>query len=92
MKKTITGIMGASALMVATIVSAQAQGPAVPNTSQTTAAPVPAQNPQGTVQQSVPLFTIAGVPVRVWAPIEPSYDPNMNRTAAEGPMWDAGGP
>lgn len=92
MNRTVARIFGASALMVTMIASAQAQSPAVPSATQTTEAPVPLANPAGTAQQSAPLFTIAGVPVRVWAPIEPSYDPNMNRTAAQGPMWEAGTP
>jgi hypothetical protein len=87
----------ASALMVATA-SAQLKKPAadppprpVPAESQTvTAQPVPT-NPDATVTQPHALFNIGNVPVDVWAPVEPPYDANMNRTQASNPVFEQGG-
>ena len=37
-----------------------------------------------------PLFNIGGIPVDVWAPVEPSYDARINRNLASDPQWEAG--
>jgi hypothetical protein len=35
-------------------------------------------------------LTIGNVGVGIWAPVEPAYDPNANRTLAGNPLWEAG--
>lgn len=42
------------------------------------------------VSKSPPvLFWIGNLPVRLWAPVEPSYDANANRAAAVTMVWAA---
>jgi hypothetical protein len=98
MKMFSTLALAAFALVVATAASAQVKKPAadppprpVPAESQTvTAQPVPT-NPDATVNQPRPLFNIGNLPVDVWAPVEPPYDANMNRSQAANPVWEEGG-
>ena len=33
------------------------------------------------------LFWIGNLPVRLWAPVQPSYDPMANRNGAANPSW-----
>ena len=40
--------------------------------------------------RSPPLFTLGGVDVRVWAPVEPHYSGDANRDPAAEPLWGAG--
>jgi hypothetical protein len=79
--------LGATVLMAATSVSALAQSPQVPNTSGTTEAPVPTAPQQGE-RQSRPLFTVGGLEVHMWAPVQAYYNSNINRPLAEVPIWD----
>jgi hypothetical protein len=81
-------VLGAMALTVGT--AASAETPTLPSTGQTTAAPSLLENSQRSEQQSRPLFTIGGVEVHLWAPVEQPYDSHMNRTAAANPMWESG--
>jgi hypothetical protein len=37
-----------------------------------------------------PLFTIGGVEVRVWAPVEPPYNAEANGNLAARDIWSAG--
>jgi hypothetical protein len=37
--------------------------------------------------QPRPLFTISGVPVRLWAPVPPPYSTAANRNFAADPFW-----
>ena len=98
MKMFPTPAAAVLALVVTTAASAQVKQPAadppprpVASESQTvTAQPVPT-NPDATVTQPRPLFNIGKVPVVVWAPVEPPYDANMNRTQAANPVWDGTG-
>ena len=39
----------------------------------------PATNPE-------PLWTIDGLPVRIWAPVPPPYDASMDRNGAANPL------
>ena len=39
---------------------------------------------------SPPLFTIGGVDVRVWAPVEPHYNGEANRDPTEESLWGPG--
>ena len=86
------GVVGAALLTLATAGatggSAWAQSPQVPDSSQVTTAPGLPGVSQNGLPQSRPLFTIGKLEVHIWAPMEPYYDANMNRTAAENPIWD----
>ncbi len=85
--KTIGGVvLVALAMAVASAASAQTQPPAVGGTEQT--APMLPSETAPPVSQSPPaLFSIGDLPVRLWAPVEPSYDPAANRAAAANPSW-----
>jgi hypothetical protein len=39
--------------------------------------------------QSPPLFTVDGLGVHVWTPVEPHYDSADNRDPAGEPLWGA---
>ena len=83
-------VLGASALMVATVAAGRAQRSEVPSASQTTTAQsVPAGTGRN-IPESKPLFMIGGVGVYLWAPVEPPYDANANRNLAADPLWEAG--
>jgi hypothetical protein len=41
-------------------------------------------------RQSRPLFTLGGLGVRVWAPLERHYNVEANRNLAGQSIWDAG--
>ena len=81
-------VLGVTVLMAATAVPALAQSPQLPNTSGMTQAPGIAGAPQQSERQSRPLFTIGGLEVHMWAPVEPYYNANINRPLAEVPLWD----
>jgi len=87
MNPTGAAILRATALMVATVASAQAQSRQVPSTGQVTAAPSVQATPRQGTPQSRPLFTIGHLEVHLWAPMELPYDANMNRTFAADPVW-----
>ena len=92
MRKVAILVFSVSALTVGAVPMAHAQSAAVPGTTETTqASTIPSGPGQGT-QQSAPLFMIGRMPVQVWAPVESPYNANMNRTAADNPMWEAGAP
>ncbi len=59
-----------------------------PGASQTARAPFTPSAPDQRISQSRPLFVVGGVPVVVWAPVQPPYNGRMSRTAAAGPLWD----
>jgi hypothetical protein len=80
----------AAALTVSAAASAQAQTPASPDVSHVTRAPALPPPPQQGEPQSRSLFTIGGFEVHLWAPVEPHYDPNLNRNQAANPVWDDG--
>ena len=81
------GLLGATALLMASVGAARAQSPQVPDYGQaTTAAAVPG-GPRDSVAQSRPLFSIGKLEVHIWAPMEPYYDADGNRTAAANPIW-----
>jgi hypothetical protein len=85
--KTIGGvIVVALAVAVASAASAQTQPPAVSGTERTE--PMLPNETAPPVSQSPPvLFWIGNLPVRLWAPVEPSYDPAANRNGADNPSW-----
>jgi hypothetical protein len=37
--------------------------------------------------QSRPRFTVGNLDIRVWAPVEPHYNPDANRNLAGEPPW-----
>ena len=39
--------------------------------------------------RSPPLFTLGGLKVRVWAPVEPSYNGDADHDPAGEVLWDA---
>jgi hypothetical protein len=82
-------VVGASALILATAGPAGAQ-----NSASDQSEPAPMESAQGTVEDnapdSQPLFTIGGVGVHVWAPVESPYDSRANGSLAGGPMWEGG--
>jgi hypothetical protein len=84
--QTICGcVLGACALVAATVASAQAQtGPGVGQTI----APFQDQSVPANEPPRVPLFNIGNLPVQVWAPVEPWYDSHANRNLAAYPSWD----
>ena len=89
MKRTGAAVLGLFAVMVATGVSAAAQSPQTPGISHEVTGSSVASGTEGSVPQSHTLFTIAGVGVSVWAPVEPFYNGNANRNLAADPLWEA---
>jgi hypothetical protein len=83
MKMINAVFLTAASLMLGTVAAAQAQSPQLPSASQETRAPSLQNDPQN----AHPLFTIGHLEVHVWAPVEPHYDANMNRTLAGDPPW-----
>jgi hypothetical protein len=80
-------VFGAAMMAVAGAAYAQAPGSAASGTVQ-----VPLVQPQSpaTITRSPPaLFWIGNLPVRLWAPVEPSYDDRANRNGAANPLWGA---
>ena len=85
--RTIGGVfLVALAMTVASAALAQTQAPAVSGTERT--APMLPSQTAPPVNKSPPvLFWIGNLPVRMWAPVQPSYDATANRAPAENPWW-----
>ena len=84
MRTTGGVILVALAMGLAT--AAAAQPPAVSETERT--APMLPNEASPQVSKSPPvLFSIGPVPVRMWAPVQSSYDASANRAPAENPWW-----
>lgn len=84
MKTTAGVILVALAMVLAG--AAAAQPPSVSGTERT-APMLPNQaHPQAGRPPRV-LFSIGPLPVRMWAPVQPSYDASANRAPAENPWW-----
>jgi hypothetical protein len=79
-------ILSATTLMVATV-AARAQSPQDQSANQVIQAPFFLPDSQPNEPASHPLFTIAGIPAYVWAPVEPHYDANNDRNLAADPFW-----
>ena len=89
MKKANMLVLVASASMA--VAQAQAQIPSNPeDNSHLTVAPAPSFENQESREQSRPLFTIGGLEVHVWAPLEAPYNAKMNRSGVEDPLWSQG--
>ncbi|HEY0182534.1 MAG TPA: hypothetical protein VGC09_06960 [Rhodopila sp.] len=82
--------LGAVALMAATAATAQAQNPQVPDSTLFSRAPAAPPASLQAQSQPRPLFTIGGLEVHLWAPVESPYNANMNRNQAANPLWEAG--
>jgi hypothetical protein len=80
-------VLGASALLVATVASGRAQNSEVPSMSQTAKIQSAPAGTERNMPQLTPLFMIGGVPVYLWAPLEPPYDAHANAT---DPLWETG--
>ena len=80
-------ILGATALMFATVAPVHAQSAQVPDQSQVTEAPFFPPSPWPTEPGPPSLFSIAGFNAYLWAPVEPQYDANNNRNLAADPFW-----
>jgi hypothetical protein len=92
MNRVGTVVLGASALIAATVDSGWARRVEAPNASQ--ARPtnsVPAVT-ESSSPQPTPLLTIGRMRVYLWAPVEPTYDANTNRNLAADPLWESGMP
>jgi hypothetical protein len=85
-------VLGASVLMVATAASGRAQSSEIPSASQATPTQSVPDVTESSPRQSTPLFTFGGMTVYLWAPVEPPYDANMNRSSAADPLWESGMP
>lgn len=86
MRKTGGAILVALAIMLASGTVAQAQGPSVGGIERTR--PMLPSQVRPPVAKSPPvLFWLGPLPVRMWAPVQPSYDATANRTPAENPWW-----
>ena len=81
-------VLGASVMMLATVAHVRAQNPDwdVNQTRQTNSVE---GSLEGSVPQSQPLFTIGGVGVHVWAPVESPYDSHANTNLATGSLFGA---
>ncbi len=84
MRKTGGAILVALAMVLAS--AAAAQPPAVSGTERT-APMLPNQAPPQVSKSPPVLFWLGPLPVRLWAPVQPSYDATANRTPAENPWW-----
>lgn len=86
MRRTGGAILVALAMTLASAAVAQTRSPAVSGTERT--APMLPNEVAPPLNRSPPvLFWIGDLPVRLWAPVEPSYDASTNRTPAESPWW-----
>jgi hypothetical protein len=56
--------------------------------TQTLQAPYAPTNPDRSVAQSRPLFSIGQLPVVVWAPVQPPYNSKLSGTQAANALWD----
>jgi len=90
--------LGVLALMAATVATGRAQN--APS-GRTKTSKVPAISQEKKVQsiptitersvpEATPLFMIGGVPVYLWAPVEPPYNAHANLDPAADPLWLAG--
>jgi hypothetical protein len=90
---TIGGVILGATLFAAG--AAYAQSPSRPDQSGSAVTQAPYYYPTPPLQgesQRRPLFTFGGVNVDVWAPVEPPYDPHIDRSAAADPFWGGDAP
>lgn len=84
--------LGMLLMLAATAAYAQTQVPAqrqVPETGGVVRRPeVPPPLVGPTVKPPPAVFSIGGMPVRVWTPVPPPYDVTADRNGAANPLWD----
>jgi hypothetical protein len=83
-------MLGIFVAVGATTASGQEQYPMKADTNQQIGASTAEVAPEPSDQQSRPLFTIGGLPVRAWAPVESHYNAAANRNLAADPLWGPG--
>jgi len=71
---------------MAVATAAAAQPPEISGTERTEPM-LPNQAPPQVSKSPPALFSIGPLPVRMWAPVQSSYDATANRTPAENPWW-----
>ena len=83
-------VVGVSALMVATVASAQVKTPDNPNLGQSTMAQSGPAGTESGVPPSPPLFMIGGLSVHLSASVEPVHNANSNgNPSADVSLWEA---
>jgi hypothetical protein len=83
-------ILGTFVAVGATAASGQEQYPTKAGANRQIGTFTATVAPEPSDLQSRPLFTIGGLPVRVWAPVEPHYNAAANRNIAADPLWGPG--
>jgi hypothetical protein len=84
MSKARAVMIGVLPMLVATAAFAQSQVPPAQGTVR-----APEALPAPTAPEVAPppaIGSVGGVPVRVWAPVPPPYDPMANRNGAADPI------
>ncbi len=82
-------VFGATVLGWATVASAQAQNVRASDASQSGQASWLQGHAEANAPRALPLATVGGVEVYLWAPVEPSYDSHANRNFTADPLWEA---
>lgn len=82
MRTTTGAVLGVLAMTLASAAVAQPRGPATSGTVRTAPISPHVPGPQGGRSPRT-LFWIGPLPVRLWAPVAPSYDAAANRAGAE---------
>ena len=83
-------ILGTFVAILSTSAFAQDQLPGDTNTNYWIGASNAPVAPEQGNQQPRRLFTIGGLPVNIYTPVEPPYSPAMNRNLAADPLWAPG--
>ena len=79
---------GGLAVMAASTAHGQERSTLTPDTGHTLGiGPAADGSPPGEPRSS-PLFTLGGLDVHVWAPVEPHYNADANRDPAGEAFWD----
>jgi hypothetical protein len=80
---------GGLAVLAASNASGQERGSPIPDTGQAYGIGSAADGAARDEPRSRPLFTVGGLDVRVWAPVEPHYNGDANRDPAAESLWRA---
>jgi hypothetical protein len=84
MNRCVAVVFGVVAVAGAATANGQEQYPQAPGVGQATE---PGLVPGQDDRQSLRLFTLDGLDVQVWAPLEPHYDAEANRNLAGQIIW-----
>jgi hypothetical protein len=90
MNRCVAVVFGVVLVARATTASGQEQNPQLPGIGQVTAPGLTGIVSGRDDRQSRPLFTLGGLGVRVWAPLEPHYNAEANRNLAGESIGGAG--